>query len=55
MTNVNLPAMETLQAQIERLEQQLQELLSEKPVMDDEINTAVRDLEALRRALAAAG
>jgi hypothetical protein len=54
MTNANLPAVESLQAQIARLEEQLQGLLSEIPLMDDEINAVERDMEALRRKLAEA-
>ena len=42
----------SIQAEIERLEQRLQDLLCESPVMDDEVNAVERDLEALRRRLA---
>ena len=43
---------ETLQSQIARLEQKLQELLSETQVMDDEVNAVERDLKALQNMLA---
>jgi phage shock protein A len=42
----------TLLARIAKLEQLLQELLSDSQVMDDEINAVERDLQALRRKLA---
>ena len=41
-----------LLARIAKLELQLGELLSDSPVMDDEVNAVERDLEALRRKLA---
>jgi hypothetical protein len=40
-----------LLARIAKLELQLGELLSDSPVMDDEVNAVERDLEALRRRL----
>lgn len=42
----------TLLARIATLEQQLEDLRSEPEVMDDEVNTVERDLQALRRKLA---
>ena len=41
----------SIKAEIEKLELQLGELLSDSPVMDDEVNAVERDLEALRRKL----
>jgi len=46
---------ELLQAQIDKLQQKLQELLSEPQVMDDEVNAVERDLEALKLLLVKAG
>ena len=39
---------ESLTAEIIRLEQRLEELLAERPIMDDEVNAVERDLRALR-------
>jgi hypothetical protein len=44
----------TLLARIAKLEQLLEELLCDSPVMDDEVNTVKRDLQAMRRKLAEA-
>jgi len=50
MANIDEAAV-SIQAEIERLEQRLQELLSDAPVMDDEVNAVERDLQALQRRL----
>lgn len=50
MANIDEAAV-SIQAEIEKLELQLGELLSDSPVMDDEVNAVERDLEALRRRL----
>ena len=44
----------TLLVRITNLETQLEDLLSDSPVMDDEVNSVERDLQALRRKLAEA-
>jgi HAMP domain-containing protein len=54
MTNAKPPTPESLHAQIARLEQQLEMLLSEAPIMDDEVNAIERDLRALRQTLSVA-
>jgi hypothetical protein len=49
MADTSQTGVQSVQAEIDRLEQQLKVLLSESPVMDDELNAVERDLEALRR------
>jgi hypothetical protein len=47
MTNLQEQTPESLDAEIVRLQERLQELLTESPVMDDEVNAVERDLQAL--------
>jgi hypothetical protein len=42
---------DVLRDSIAKLEQRLQELINEPEVMDDEVNSVERDLQALRRRL----